>query len=142
MADAINPGNFFQEIMGRVPEFESCVVKARESNASSGLDSEDLNHLICNPYSLLYELLNEILIPALNSPIPPRSDLLARCFGLLERVADSGDSYVRGNLSFAVGDFLLGDLGAVAYIHGGPAFRALMSEVLAEYGQPVPDGWQ
>lgn len=141
-AETITTGNFFQETLDQVPEFSSCVAAAMESNALSDLDPEDLDHLKYNPYSLSFELLTAILIPALNSTDPARNELLDRCFALLERVADSSDSHVRGNLSLAVTDFLLDPLGQASYRRGGPAFRALMAECLAANGQPVPKDWQ
>ncbi|WP_329317452.1 hypothetical protein [Streptomyces sp. NBC_01262] len=141
MVDAVITGNFFQEIMAQIPEFDRRVTKEMEWNSSIGHGPEDLDHFKYNPYTLTYELFDTVLIPALNSP-ELCIDLLTRCFAILEHAALSVDSTVRGNLAFAVADFLLDDLGPTTYSQAGPAFRALMVECLAEEGLPVPESWR
>jgi hypothetical protein len=141
MGEAVTTGNFFEVIMDQVPEFGRRVAAEMEWNLSIGHNSGDLDHLKYNPYSLAYELFDTVLIPTLTSAAP-QGDLLMRCFALLERASLSMDSSVRDNLSLAVSDFLLGDLGPAVYSQAGPAFRSLMVECLAENGLPVPETWR
>ncbi|MEU9243160.1 hypothetical protein [Streptomyces sp. NPDC048385] len=143
MTEPITVSTFFPELLRSVPEFERCVARERETAEESGGDPEDLDHMKFNPYSLAFDLFTVILVPALQSPhAEGAQDLLTRAFGLLERAAASPEAYVRDNLSLAMEDFLLGDLGSTAYAHAGPAFRTLMVECVTAGGNEVPDSWR
>ncbi|MFI6459769.1 hypothetical protein [Streptomyces sp. NPDC050528] len=143
MTEPITVSTFFPEILRSVPEFERCVTRERENAEQSGGDPEDLDHMKLNPYSLAFDLFTAIIVPALESPdTEGAEDLLIRSFDLLERAAVSPEAYVRDNISLATEDFLLGDLGPIAYAHAGPAFRALMTECMTAEGDEIPESWR
>ncbi|MET9932791.1 MULTISPECIES: hypothetical protein [unclassified Streptomyces] len=120
---------------------EPVVEKIRAAVELTG-DPEDGETVRTDVYGRLWDLFNDVLLPALaTEPGPERSEVLGRSFSFLERVAASPEPVVREFLGGLTGDYLIGRDGLLSYAHAGPKVRAVMVRACADWGLPVPADW-
>ncbi|MFE5935473.1 hypothetical protein ACFQ69_08825 [Streptomyces sp. NPDC056470] len=133
---------FLGEMLDVFPEMREPVAeKARAAVELTG-DPEDGETVRTDVYGRLWDLFNDVLLPALAAePGPERSEVLGRSFSFLERVAASPEPVVREFLGGLTGDYLIGRDGPLSYAHAGPEVRAVMIRACEDWGLPVPADW-
>lgn len=129
-------------MLDALPEMREPVAKKIRRAVALEWDPAAVSFEREDAYGLLFDLFNEVLLPALADEAGPgRSDVLRRAFSLLERVADSPEPAVRDFLRGLTGDYLMGRDGPLSYAHAGPGVRAIMVRACADWGLAVPAEW-
>ncbi|MFC0848059.1 hypothetical protein ACFH04_30755 [Streptomyces noboritoensis] len=116
-------------------------------------DPDALSAVNADVYGLLWDLFNEVLLPAMDelgvvegdgesrlNAAPMKS--LKRCFSFLERVAESPEAALRDFLKGLAGDYLIFSRGVQAYSHAGPAMREVMESARSGYGLEKSIDWR
>ncbi|MEU3304910.1 hypothetical protein ABZ729_34630 [Streptomyces sp. NPDC006678] len=141
-AEPIRSHTFLGQMLDCFPEMREPVARKVRSAIGLAYDQADVNACRTDVYGLLWDLFNEVLMPALAAdPGRERDEVLRRTFSFLERVAVSPE---RVNLDFLeglTGDYLIGRDGPLSYAHAGPAVRATMIRACANWGVTVPHDW-
>lgn len=122
---------FLGEMLDVFPEMrEPVAAKVRAAVELTG-DPEDGETVRTDVYGRLWDLFNDVLLPALAAePGPERSEVLGRSFSFLERVTASPEPLLREFLGGLTGDYLIGEDGPLSYAHAGPEVRAVMIRAL------------
>ncbi|MFE5618644.1 hypothetical protein [Streptomyces sp. NPDC056524] len=142
MKEPIASRTFLGEMLDVFPEMREPVAeKARAAVELTG-DPEDGETVRTDVYGRLWDLFNDVLLPALAAePGPERSEVLGRSFSFLERVATSPEPLLREFLGGLTGDYLIGEDGPLSYAHAGPGVRAVMIRACEDWGLTVPADW-
>ncbi|MET9377542.1 hypothetical protein ACFYV5_31035 [Streptomyces sp. NPDC003035] len=142
MTEPIASDTFLGEMLETFPEMREPVAQKVRSALDLDDDPADAEAVRTDVYGRLWDLFNEVLLPALAAePGPERSEVLRRSFSFLERVAASPEPVVREYLGGLTGDYLIGRDGPLSYAHAGPGVRAVMVRACADWGLPVPADW-
>ncbi|MFF9912504.1 hypothetical protein [Streptomyces sp. NPDC013457] len=142
MTEPIASRTFLGEMLEVFPEMREPVAEKVRAAVELTGDPEDGDTVATDVYGRLWDLFNDVLLPALAAePGHERSEVLGRSFSFLERVAASPEPVVREFLGGLTGDYLIGRDGPLSYAHAGPKVRAVMVRACADWGLPVPADW-
>ncbi|MFJ3583329.1 hypothetical protein ACIPPS_13995 [Streptomyces sp. NPDC090127] len=142
VTEPIDSHTFLGEMLETFPEMREPVAEKVRSALARDDDPADAEAVRTDVYGRLWDLFNEVLLPALAAaPSTERSEVLRRSFSFLERVAASPEPVLREYLGGLTGDYLIGRDGPLSYAHAGPEVRAVMIRACEDWGMPVPADW-